>query len=111
MDQSIPNHQAAQPSQEHHAPSPASTKKINKNLFIIGGIIIVVLVFGVLSLLVVKKLLNNQTAVSVPLSSSITPTPTTLLKTEYENPFDEKSNYENPFAESKDYKNPFDTGQ
>ena len=50
---------------------------------------------------------NTFTKFKITSELTFTPTPTTILKTEYNNPFDSKSQYENPFSESNDYKNPF----
>ncbi|MBI4080535.1 MAG: hypothetical protein HY430_02075 [Candidatus Levybacteria bacterium] len=55
-----------------------------------------------------KQAQSTQQVVTQP---SLTPTPTVPLKTEYSNPFDEKSQYENPFDSGETYKNPFDTSQ
>lgn len=43
-------------------------------------------------------------------SSTDTEDSSSLLKTEYQNPFEERSSYSNPFSESTEsgYKNPFD---
>lgn len=41
-------------------------------------------------------------------SQNTFPSPSSLLKTEYSNPFDEKSSYKNPFSQSDSYSNPFD---
>lgn len=95
--------------QEHNGFPSVSVQKSYKNVLVIVGIILVVLV--VLGALLLNSFPYKKQSAFPLVQPSITPTPTVLLKTEYDNPFDEKSNYDNPFSESKDYKNPFDTGQ
>lgn len=52
--------------------------------------------------------LYNKGLLNIPgLSPKSSPDPASLLKTEYQNPFEEKANYSNPFSESE-YQNPFE---
>lgn len=89
---------------EQHIESKVTPKKTkNKLIIICAAIIILIVLAGILFAVSNKNLQQPLPIVSI--------SPTSVpLKTEYSNPFDEKSNYENPFAE-EEYQNPFDLSE
>lgn len=93
---------------------PVITPTSNSGKYLIlGGIVILLMIVIMIVFLLTKPTapkqlpVNTFTKFKITPEPTFTPTPTTILKTEYNNPFDSKSQYENPFSESNDYKNPF----
>lgn len=88
-----------------------------KSYFIAAGIVLIVLMVCIAIYFVTdtsspkNQPVSNLVLPNTTLVPSQTPTPTILLKTEYNNPFDEKSQYTNPFSQTDTYTNPFDSAQ
>ncbi len=93
-------------------PLPADNNHHAKKIPFIGILVLVFIVVLILYFLseIYKKTRfakeNPDTSKQAVVAVSPTPLPATVeLKTEYQNPLDEKTQYVNPFSE---YKNPFD---
>lgn len=91
--------------------SPANKVSVKTTPFL-WIMILVLIAFLALYLLseIYKKAKTGQAKPSSPKQAAVTTSPTPIpatveLKTEYQNPLDEKTQYVNPFSE---YKNPFD---
>lgn len=92
----------------------ASSKK---SYFIAAGVVLIVLISCIAIYFITdtsspkNQPVSNLVLPNTTLVPSQTPAPTVLLKTEYSNPFDEKSQYTNPFSQTNTYTNPFDSIQ
>ncbi|QQG44432.1 MAG: hypothetical protein HYW86_00755 [Candidatus Roizmanbacteria bacterium] len=98
-------------------PSSTSAQVVTANssprshkIFIFLGIFLFILLLiiggGVVYIMTLKKNNSSPSIINTSsLSPTAVPTPTTLLKEEYKNPFEEKNQYQNPFETSE---NPFD---
>lgn len=94
------------------APTQPPQKSPPKTLFIVIGGVVFLLLLSIGSVLLIQNTSVLKPTIAPTFTPApATPTPTIPIKTEYSNPFDEKSSYENPFEASDDYQNPFDTGQ
>lgn len=69
-------------------------------------ILLVVLIAGVIAYLFYTNNLPGFSKTKLNFQTS-TEESSSVLKTEYQNPFEEKSSYTNPFS-NPDYQNPFD---
>lgn len=104
---SIQSAQSSTPEATPATPLVVPKKKFPLLLGVSIGTLVVIGVAVVLLIIITStQKTKKNTAV---IQEGPTPTPTIALKTEYSNPFDEKSQYENPFNSEETYKNPFDT--
>jgi hypothetical protein len=101
------------------SPSP---KKPSHVLLYVGLFVVIILCIGVITLIPKEKkipLPNGETQLEVKVTQPVSsqqatastaeaPTPTVVLQTQYDNPFDKSTQYSNPFSENE---NPFDNIQ
>lgn len=97
--------------QTHETLTASHPTKKRKNFFFIGIIVCILILLSIGAYILLRSLPVPSEDASTQIRSSLTPTPTVPLKTEYSNPFNEKSQYENPFNSEETYKNPFDTSK